>query len=281
MFNDGVNPDTASDATVQAYADHYFEYDPLSREVTKEVSAVCDSCPGGGTTSDTFAYTSNPRAPAGAYNVWSVKAVQSLPDGATVTVYSNYVGLPMLRVYTDAGGTRKWCTFYRYDADANVIWEAQPSAVSGYDDSYDDLLHYNGGTGLYQYLRNSDGLINVTDYYASTNVGSGQVKGYVSARKVRRGQSGTRRAAAVVHVHVPHRLGRDHRLPGRHRGRLPGRRQPGDDDHDQLQLHLVLRDQPGVAADDHAAGGLVRPERLRGPPRRSSSSTTRSATARR
>ena len=63
MFNDGVNPDTASDATVQAYADHYFEYDPLSREVTKEVSAVCDSCPGGGTTSDTFAYTSNPRAP--------------------------------------------------------------------------------------------------------------------------------------------------------------------------------------------------------------------------
>jgi hypothetical protein len=64
-----------------------------------------------------------------------------------------------------------------------VIWQAQPSVVNGYDDTYDDLMEYSGGS--YTYLNNSTGLINVTDYYSS-----GAVR-YVQTQKVRQGQSGS------------------------------------------------------------------------------------------
>src|SRR5207249_7406536 len=98
LFNAAVNLDTASDATLQPYADHYFEYDPATRAVTKEVAAVCESCVGGGTTSDTFTFTNNPRNPAPGYGTWSVKTVQTLPDSSKVIVYSNYAGMTMLSV---------------------------------------------------------------------------------------------------------------------------------------------------------------------------------------
>jgi len=54
--------------------------------------------------------------------------------------------------------------------------------------AYDDLLNYDTGTGLYEYLNDSDGLIYVTDYYAS---GSGQPVGYIADYQVMQGQSGT------------------------------------------------------------------------------------------
>jgi RHS repeat-associated protein len=191
MFNDGIDIETATDSVVKPYADQYFEYDPTSQAVTKEVSAVCAGCPGGGTTSDEFAYTPNPRTPTDGYNVWSVKTVQTLPDGAKTIAYNNYAGQMMLKVYVDSGGSNQWINFYLYDDDGYVIWEAEPSAVTGYDDTYDDLLHKDSMTGLYEYLRDDDGLINITDYYTSTDIPSGEVKGYMSALKIRKGQSGS------------------------------------------------------------------------------------------
>lgn len=194
VFNAGINLTTASDATLLPYADEYFEYTPATRRVTKEVAAVCASCPGGGTTTDLFAYSANPRSPTPGYNVWSTKTVQTLPDGSTITVYTNYVGRPMLYVYTDSGGSNRWATFYLYDNTSGLLlWEAQPSAVAlpaslSTIEAYDDLL--NLVSGSYQYL-NSTGLIKVYGYYATTNLGLGQVQGYRSSENVRQGQGGS------------------------------------------------------------------------------------------
>jgi RHS repeat-associated protein len=189
MFNAGVNPITADDSAVMPYADHYFEYDPSTRRVTKEVSAVCETCPGGGTTTDLFTYTDKSPAPTSGYNVWARKAVQMLPDSSQIIVYTNYCGMPMLSVIVDPSGSNKWCTFYRYDANGNTIWIAMPSAINGYDDTYDDLLNYDTGTGLYQYVNNTSGLIKINTYYSTT--GSGAVAGYIQYNQVQQGQSGT------------------------------------------------------------------------------------------
>jgi hypothetical protein len=195
MFNAGIDLATASDSTVLPYADHYFEYDPTSGPtygtVTKEIAAVCPTCPGGGTTADLFSYTRNPSSPTPGYNVWAMKTVQTLPDSSQIIVYTNYAGLPMLSVTVDPTATNKWITFYLYNSDGQLIWTAQPSAVTGYDDSYDDLLHYDTGTSLYEYLNNSTGLIFTTDYYASTDIGTGAVQDYVQNQNVRQGQSGS------------------------------------------------------------------------------------------
>jgi RHS repeat-associated protein len=188
-FNDGVDIFTASDQSLQTYADHYFEYDPNTRFVTREVSSVCAGCPGGGATTDTFAYTTNTPQTPGSYNAWTTRTVQTLPDNSKIIVYTNFAGLTMLYVNQDPLGVNQWCTFYRYDASGNVIWIAHPSAVNGYNDAHDDLLNFNSTTGLYQYLNNTTGLIDVISFYASN--GNGGALGMVANRNIRQGQSGT------------------------------------------------------------------------------------------
>jgi RHS repeat-associated protein len=186
MFNAGINPATAADATVLPYVDQYFEYDPTTWSVTKEISAVCASCPGGGTTSDLFTYASNPHYPGDGYGTWKTKTTQTLPDGSKIVFYGNYAALPILKVTIDPTGANMWATFYRYTSAGVVTWEAQPSAVAlpaslSTLEAYNDLLNYNPSTGLYQYL-NSTGLIKVTTYDAEGNP---------LTRGVQQGQSGT------------------------------------------------------------------------------------------
>ena len=182
-FNDGVDFDTATTATLQTYADHYFEYDPTSRAVTLEIAAVCDSCPGGGTSSDTFSYTPRSGTPTIGYNSWSMKTVQTLPLASPTTqiiVYSNYAGNPILQVYVS--GSDQWYSFWRYDDNGRVIVEASSSAITGYDESFDDLVDWAGGT----YVQASSGLLQTTNYYdIDTN------QGQVYQRNVAQGQGGS------------------------------------------------------------------------------------------
>jgi hypothetical protein len=108
---------TASDATLLPYADYYFEYDPYTRRVTKEIAAVCETCGGGGTTADLLAYGVNPRYPTADCNTWQTRTVQTLPDNSQIVVYANYAGVTMLKVTIDSTGENKWATFYRYSDD--------------------------------------------------------------------------------------------------------------------------------------------------------------------
>ena len=124
-------------------------------------------------------------------NAWKTKTVETLPDSTTNTVYTNALGQVMLKVYTDASSSQ-WITYYRYDSQGRLILQANPSAVSGFSDTYADLVHYTSGNA--QYLRDSDGLI-TTYTYASTTTATtstaGDVAGYLKEVDITHGETGT------------------------------------------------------------------------------------------
>ncbi|OAI41010.1 hypothetical protein AYO40_00590 [Planctomycetaceae bacterium SCGC AG-212-D15] len=162
------NPLTASDATVAQYADNYFEYDSSGR-VTKEVVE-------GNTRTFLYSYTQSNNAQG--YNSWALKTVETLPDGNQNIVYSNYAGQAMLMVFQS--GSNQWCTFNEYSADGKIILSAMPSAVSGFSESYADLLHSVGGN--YQYLNDHSGLIHTYTYHQPT--------GFLASESVQQGELG-------------------------------------------------------------------------------------------
>jgi RHS repeat-associated protein len=188
----GTNIDTLTDTQVAPYADNYYEYDSGQR-VTKEIvqGVGCSSCSGGLGTF-TFSYANSGFSYG--INTWWTKTVETLPDGNQNIVYANYAAEVMLSVYVDVGSGLKWETFHKYDNSGRTILTAMPSAINGYDDTKGDLLNYNSQTGLYQYLNNTSGLIQISDYASSTTATSttpGNVAGYLQDMKVEQGQQGT------------------------------------------------------------------------------------------
>ena len=202
--------DTASDSTVATYADQYFEYD-ASKRVTKLTAsgAGCSLCTGGQGTY-TYAYSTSTNATG--YNSWKYKAVETRPDGSTETVYANAFGEVMLTSHREtSGSSTHWDTFYRYgegsgsgggsgsgsgsgsvSGGGQLALVAHPSAVTGYDDSYADLVHYTSGNA--QYLADSTGLVETYAYNTSTtatDTSAGGVTGYLQTAAIRRGETGT------------------------------------------------------------------------------------------
>jgi RHS repeat-associated protein len=163
------DPLTASDLKLAQYADQYFEYD-ADRRVTKEMV-------NGGSQTYLLAYEESENADG--YNSWRFKTTETLPSGAQNIVYGNYAGQTMLRVLKS--GSDQWCEFWKYSDSAQVVLHANPSAVSGYDETKADLLNETGGS--YQYLEDSVGLIQTSEYDTAS--------GYVSAEKIQQGQTGT------------------------------------------------------------------------------------------
>src|SRR5262249_22631424 len=142
------NPLTATDSQAAPYADNYFEYDPTTQRVTKETrqGTGCSVCTGGlGTFTYSYTLSTNPQR----VNSWACKTVETLPDGSTNTVYTNYATEVMLDVFQNGG--QKWETFYQYDSAGRIVLKANPSAVTGYNDAYADLLDQNQ-VGDYGYL---------------------------------------------------------------------------------------------------------------------------------
>ena len=89
---------------------------------------------------------------ANGYNSWATKTTETLPDGSQNIVYSNYAGQTMLFVLQSGGS--QWCDFYQYDDTSDdLLLHAMPSAVSGFDEQYADLLHNVNGN--YQYLNDN------------------------------------------------------------------------------------------------------------------------------
>jgi RHS repeat-associated protein len=187
----GTSLSSLTDSQVAPYADNAFQYDS-SHRVTQEIAAGAGasggSSPGLGTF--TYAYTASANTPG--LNSWAMKTVETLPDGNTNTVYTNAAGQVMLTDHYDAAASAHWDAFDEYDSLGHVILAAAPSAVSGYSDSYADLLHYT--SGAYAYLNSSTGLLTLYDYGTSTTATSttvGDVTAYLKDTKVAQGQSGT------------------------------------------------------------------------------------------
>ncbi|MFO0848770.1 MAG: hypothetical protein U0871_09480 [Gemmataceae bacterium] len=182
--------DGASDATVAGYADRAFEYD-ASHRVSKAVEAGtgCSVCTGGRGTF-TYAYTASGNTPGA--NSWAVKTVETLADGNTNTVYTNDYAEVMLAAYSDTAASLTWRRFYRYDSAGRLVLDAAPSAVTGANDAYADLVHYVSGNA--QYLADGAGLVTAYTYGSSTTATSstaGDAAGYASALAVRQGETGT------------------------------------------------------------------------------------------
>ena len=84
------------------------------------------------------------------------------------------------------------CKFFRYDDNGRTILTASPAAVIGYDESDNDLLNYNSITEEFEYLKDTDGLINLTEYYISSESSSTPFpEGYPKNNKIQKGQQGT------------------------------------------------------------------------------------------
>ena len=118
--------------------------------------------------------------------------METLPDSNQNIVYTNAYGEAMLKVYHDVGSGSNWDTFFKYDSQGRLILKASPSAVTGYDDTFADLLH--SVSGNYQYLSDNTGLIKDYDYYIGTTAGentAGGVAGYKQDTKVQQGELGT------------------------------------------------------------------------------------------
>lgn len=170
------------------YADAYLGYDAGGRVSTAVTQgAGCSSCTGG-LGESTFTAVTSPFADG--YNLWRTRSAETLPDGTQRIVYSNYAGQVMLDV-TKVGGS-SWATFYKYDSNGRLVLQAEPSAVSGYDETKSDLL--DNQSGNYSYLRDAEGLVSTLSYGSSTTATSstaGDVSGYLKQTAIQRGETGT------------------------------------------------------------------------------------------
>lgn len=171
------NPFNAPDQQVALFADDSYVYDALGR-----VAQVTAQAQG------TFTYTYTPSPNPDGPNSWAVRTTETLPDHNQILVFANDAGEVMLHVFHDSGSNRDWDTFYHYDNQGRLILVAGPSAVTGYDPRYPDLLNRNPQTGLYQYLRPDAGLIQDTDYYPPN---APVAPGYYQDTKIQDGQQGS------------------------------------------------------------------------------------------
>src|SRR5262249_8794509 len=133
-----TNAQTATNANLAPYADHYFQYDSSQRVTRHDVAAAGSS---GGTGLGTYSYSFTTSTNSDGYNNWKYKTVETLPSGLQNIVYANAYGETMLKVFVDAA-SNKWISYFQYDSAGRMIFAANPSAVSGYNDTYADLVHY-------------------------------------------------------------------------------------------------------------------------------------------
>ncbi|MBL8817169.1 MAG: hypothetical protein JNL58_14160 [Planctomyces sp.] len=181
ILADSGDPLTMANSALAQYADRYFEYEPSTRRVKLWRT-------NGGTLSYSISYATNPNSlPSPApFNHWTRSSTLTRQDGSKQIFFSNNYGLVMLSVLESADGLRQWCAYTRYDAFGRAEWQISPSAITGYNESLNDLLGYNSGTGKYQYVRDASGLIDISVYDTSTGT-----ENYVRYRNLRQGQLGS------------------------------------------------------------------------------------------
>ena len=162
MVQAGYTPATASNTDLATFANHYFEYDDQFR-ANKETAA------GNGTFTNVF--TTNPNGLSTTdFNYWNVKTVETLPDGNQNIVYTNFQKQVILSAFKNTTTNDKWISFKKYSSVGYVALTANPSAMTGYDDSLNDLVHYVGGNATY--IGDSVGLVMTYSYGSSTTATS-------------------------------------------------------------------------------------------------------------
>ncbi len=184
MVQAGYNPTTTSHANLAIFANHYFEYDDQFR-ANKETAA------GSGTF--TNAFTTNPHGLSSTdFNYWNVKTVETLPDGNLNIVYTNFQKQVLLSAFKNTTTNDQWIHFKKYSSVGYVSMEVNPSAMAGYDDNYNDLVHFVSGNAAS--IRDSAGL--VTNYTfgsgtTATATTAGNASNWLQSVSIRQGETGT------------------------------------------------------------------------------------------
>lgn len=176
MLDAGLNPETAPEADLINFADFYYEYDSQRRVTLERLE--------GGRKQYSFTYLLN-ESNDGHPNTWLTKTVETLPDGSQNRVYTNAGYNPLVHILQESGTSRQWVDAYTYTELWRPATHAHPSAV----DSVDEPVA--SGDPLTVNLRAAAGLIDVTNYYDTTNPTTGAVAGYVFTRAVKKGDAGT------------------------------------------------------------------------------------------
>jgi hypothetical protein len=189
----GTGVDALTDAQVSPYADKFLSYDSSGRVASAvDAAAGCSACSGGLGTF-TYSYSTNTNYDGLLDpNEWKDRTVETLPDGNQNIYYTNAFGQAVLSVYKDTATSQTWATYTRYNAAGQAVLVAQPSAVTGYNETYKDLVNYGGGGS--SSLSASAGLITTTTYgtaTTATTATAGDVEGFVSATAIQQGTGGT------------------------------------------------------------------------------------------
>ena len=219
--NDGGQVDQVPDSVADTYTCYYFQYDANCRVSKESVYGQ----------TGTWSFTTQLATSSTNSNVWQRKTVTTEPDGATSTVYTNYIGETMLTDLHDPLTGTEAITYNRYDGNGNLLWTAEPSAFQKaggvhYNQSFTDLIGYSpyGSArpydGTSQFLKPNAGQFDVNQYYATTGttnlynqsnppslatsaVGGG-VAGSASQRRAT-GQPGRAGLADLAGLHRVHR----------------------------------------------------------------------------
>ena len=171
----GYDPATSTnDSQLQMYASNYFEYDNYKNPgsdhtVVKEIAhgGGCSCSSDGGQGIYLYSYQANPNYAGDGYDNWKMRTTVTLPDQNQEIVYTNYAGQPLLDIQKEVSTGKQWLRADHYDTTTgNLLWEAQPSAVTGYSESYPDLVNYNPATGAATYVSTNSGLVDLIDYYS-------------------------------------------------------------------------------------------------------------------
>ena len=219
--------ESATDAQLMPFVDHYFEYEKWDSgspyglsdlyRVTLEVASGdgCSACSGGQGTYK-FEYATNSNISTGLdydtieRNTWRVKTTEYLPDTTDNDwsdndrniVYTNEVGQVLMEVYREYDNGQLVASFYtafRYDDDGQLTATMQPSAVTGLDETEPDLIGFDSGTGTADEVSQTDGMVWLFDWYDgsggsgddnATESTAGGVIGYLAGVTISRGLDG-------------------------------------------------------------------------------------------
>ncbi len=184
MVQAGYTPATATNGQLDGFVNNYFEYDDQFR-ANKEIA--------GGNGTFTNAFSTNPNGLSTSdYNYWNVKTVETLPDGNQNIVYTNFQKQVMLSVFKNTTTNDKWINYKKYTTKGYVTVEADPVAMTGYDDSYNDLVHYSSGNAAY--ISDSAGLVTTRTYATSTTATTttaGDAIDWLKSVAISQGETGT------------------------------------------------------------------------------------------
>ena len=132
--DEAVNAVPNSDA--KTYSSFYYQYDSDDRVTFETI---------GGLRTDTFTYIEGSDSQNA--NVWACRTQETLADGSTDTVYSNFLGQTILEDLHDKASGQDTYTYYEYNGNGDATLAAPSSAIAGYNDGDRNYLTDGDGFG--------------------------------------------------------------------------------------------------------------------------------------